>query len=214
MKHIFLVLAVLLLPVPGVHAALMTSAPAGTTYELTTISGNWANAPSVVAGGFSVDATPGNNVWYGDSFYNFASNGYWSSFAWVGGDCWYGDCTATIDLDGAYSSVGGFMNYSTSGVNPYENNPIITAIGADGATILESYDLSMAPIITPAGINDGAFRGISRDTADIWFFRISGSYLAMHDLTLASASVPEPATLSLAGMGFAALALLRRRISK
>lgn len=148
----------------------------------------------------------GENVWYGDADFGLSGNGSWNNFAWVGGYCWSGDCTATINLGGLYSSVGGFMNYLPGG------DPVIAAIASDGTTVLESYDLATAaPISTPGGLNDGAFRGISRATADIAYFRLSGSYLIEHDITLSSngSATPEPGTLGLmvsaamlAGVGF------------
>jgi hypothetical protein len=105
------------------------------------------------------------------------------------------------------------MNYSVSSGSPYgPGDPVIAAIAADGTTVLESYDLATAdPISTPSGLNAGAFVGISRPTADIAYFRISGSYLTEHDITLSSSSVPEPATMGIAGLALVSL-LLRRKV--
>ena len=218
-KTVFIFIVCAFLAPAIVQAALITSQPAGTTTVLTTVTGTWASAPSVSAGGFNVFAPSGSNVWYGDVSYGLNDNGSWSNFAWVGGNCYAGEaCTATIDLGRAYSTVGGFMNYAVSGGVPVYGSggdPLIEAIAADGTTVLESYDLfTAAPISTPGGSNDGAFRGIARGSADIAYLRISGSYLIEHDLTLAGAAVPVPATIYLLGTGIAGLAAVRRRLKK
>lgn len=217
-KFILLVALLLTIPTMG-HALLLTSSTGGTSTVLDTVTGTWTSSPSVVAGGFTVSAPVGSEVWYGDSSFNLLDNGNWQDFSWVGGYCYSGDCTATIDLGGLYSSVGGFMNYAMSNGSPEVgsegsgSNPTISAIAADGTTILEQYDLfTDAPILTLGGLNDGAFRGISRATADIAFFRLSGSYLIMHDITLEHSKVPESSALLLLGSGIIALSFMRRRL--
>ena len=138
MKKLVLALALFALLVPATtRASLITVAPVGTTTVLSTLTGTWASAPSVVAGGYTVFAPTGEDVWYGDSSYGLLDNGSWGDFAWVGGYCFCGACTATIDLGGLYSAVGGFMNYVPTG------SAFVRAIAADGITVLESYDLSV-----------------------------------------------------------------------
>jgi hypothetical protein len=208
MKQLVLAIAAIALLVPATtQAALITVAPAGTTTVLTTLTGTWSSAPSVTAGGYSVFAPAGNDVWYGDSAFGLSGNGSWGDFAWVGGLCWSGACTATIDLGGLYSAVGGFMNYATSYGGAY-----IRALATD-MTVLEAYDLyTSAPISTPGGFNDGAFRGISRGSADIRYFQIADSFLIMHDLTVSGAAVPDTgSSLLLLGLGLAGIRALRRR---
>jgi hypothetical protein len=143
-------------------------------------------------------------------------NGSWNNFAWVGGYCFSGGCTATIDLGGLYASVGGFMNYVASDGSPSgPGDPVITALAADGVTVIESYDLATsASISTPGGLNAGAFRGISSSSSDIAYLELSGSYLIMHDITLNNTlnSIPEPATFGLAGLVLAAIGLFRRKL--
>jgi hypothetical protein len=123
-----------------------------------------------------------------------------------------GGTTIRIDLGGLHSSVGGFMNYA-----PGHGVPVIAALAADGSTVLESYDLSSAaPISTPGGVDAGAFRGIVRGSADIRYFQFSGSYSAIHDITLdgVASSVPEPATIFLSTFALAGLAFVRRRAGR
>ena len=138
--------------------------------------------------------------------YGMGQNGEWHMEV-VGGNA--DQTLITIDLGGLYFAVGGFMNYAP-GVGP----PIITAIGADGTTVLESYDLSTeAPISTGFVENAGAFRGIGRSTADIRYFQISG-YIGMHDITLSSdAPAPEPGSIVLTALGGAFLLWALRRKS-
>jgi hypothetical protein len=190
--------------VASLSAALLTSAPGGGTTTTFAGGGDCFSGPSSgTVSGFAVSATS-------DSCYNYSSgwgfgpNGF-SSLSIIGDNS--ATTAITIDLGGLHSFVGGFLNYA-----PGYGTPVISALAADGTTVLESYDLAaLAPIVTPGGSDAGAYRGISRGSADIGFFRIQGSYVAMHDLNLGeTAAVPEPSTaLLFAG---SALALLARRL--
>ena len=196
----------------ALNATLLTSKPAGTaTTVLTTVSGTHAESASVVANGFTIT---GSQVWYGDSLFGLGGNGSWNSFAWVGGDCFTGSCEAVVNLGGLFSSVGGFMSYSTQigvGGPSGPGDPTITALAADGTTVLETDDLDSLAPIDDNGINHGEFRGISQTTNDIAFLKISGSYLVMHDLSLGTTTVPEPASFGVVFLALGILAGLRRR---
>jgi hypothetical protein len=87
---------------------------------------------------------------------------------------------------------------------------------------LETYDVTTcADIVTPNGVNAGAFRGIERTSADISYFAITGLAPALDDLTFRPRSAPnpnpdpepvlEPSTLLLLGAGLGGLVIWRRR---
>lgn len=186
------------------HAGLVTSASGGTTTAFPGGSGCYL-ASAAVVGGFSMSST---GDWCHDfsGGFSLGGNGTWTGFGLVSDN--RGSSLITIDLGALYSSAGGFVNYA-----PGLGTPFITALAADGTTVLETYDLSTAaPISTPGGVNAGAFRGIQRGSSDIRYLRFGGSFMAMHDITLDSASgVPEPSTFSMLGVTALAIGIARRR---
>ncbi len=210
-RNITLLLAILC-AVGSASAALVTtsagfSSPTTTTFSFPTATLH-VPGPFTVGGGITVSGSPSMSV--GGTSYSLGSNGSWtSSFFWAGTDS--NTSAMTFNLGGLFAQVGGFMNYSINS----DSGPtaILSALAADGVTVLESYDLRvLAPIIT-TGSNAGAFRGISRATADIGFFRLQGSFLIEHDITTGVAGLPEPTTLGSVGFALVALAAaLRRRI--
>ena len=145
-----------------------------------------------------------SSVVRGTRVFGLDGNGSWNLFAWIGGDCVTGSCYAIIKLGGLFSTVGGFMSYSSAlgnGAPDGPGDPTITALAADGTTVLESDDLATLGPINDNGINQGAFRGgISQGTNDIAYLKISGSYLIMHDLSLGTTTVPEPAGFGIVGL--------------
>lgn len=162
---------------------------------------------------------PSNVAGFSAEIYGLGENGNWrgQSFLFSNGD---GDggrlSTLRLTFDnGPVSFAGGFLNYVlTSDTNPYYDSSVfaIRALGADGAVLEEHVLEATAPIRTPVviendvvthGLNDGAFRGIGRASADIYAFEIRGGGV-LRDLQFSdavAAPVPEPAAPLLFAMG-------------
>ena len=194
-------------------ASLITTVPVGVTTTFPVGSGDGCVGESTaIVAGFSIH---GSGPWCHERsvFFNFDTNGNWTDFGLVAvNTSTAATSTVTINLGGLFGTVGGFMNYCPSADPDCQGVPLIEALALDGLTVLESYNLAVsAPISTPSGQNEGAFRGISRVSPDIAFFRISGNWIAMHDITLADSAVPEPATGLLAFTALTAIGLMRRR---
>ena len=157
-----------------------------------------------------------NDSLIGNGYYSLKEgingNGYWdvgrNGFTGLAIDG--GSMTFSFESDVNY--VGGFMNYYSS-----TNFDVkIEAIARD-ERVLESYIINdqvsdpLAFISTPGGINDGAFRGILRDTSDIAAFRVSNGYAVLDDLTFGTAAVPVPAAMWLFGSVLLGLVAVARR---
>ena len=183
------------------QAGLITTLPAGGTTTTFTVTGVNSITGTSIVNGFQITGQP--DFRDGDGSYGLSSNGSWGpGFSWAG--TFSAGTPFQIDLGGLYSSAGQFLNYAPGNTPP----PMIAAIAADGTTILESYNLSVSAPVSTSGANSGAFRGITRASSDIRFLRISGAFVVTHDITVAgaaTATVPEPSTLSLSGLALAAL---------
>lgn len=217
------------------HGALITQAPAG----LPLAQIDFADRPAAenTMGPVSFTASDGTRVQFSatNSFgaagfnaplYGLGDNGIWSnsatiwnstgmSFAWVNGGerGGIGSTMRFSFLSGPVSAVGGLLNYVLATNNPY-NDPALFAIKAldQNGAVLESFRLEeSAPIRTGGMANAGAFRGISRDAADIYAFEIQGAGVIGSLLFSSSpASVPEPGTPLLLMSGLLACFSLRR----
>ncbi len=146
----------------------------------------------------------------GNGDYELYENGDWNADrnGFTGLNIGTGSMTFSFLTDVNY--VGGFMNY----FSPPSTDIIISVFNRNEVE-LESYVLNtLAPIVSPGGINginEGAFRGISRDTFDIAAFRVSNGYVVLDDLTFGTAAVPVPAALWLFGSGLLGLVAVARR---
>jgi len=146
----------------------------------------------------------------------------------LGGDAVYAgldSLTGYMDFrltGGPVAQFGAWVNYMGGLQFDGEDGnvaPFIAALGASGE-VLESWDLSRrGSISTPDGFNQFAFRGISRDSADIYGLRLGNAFIvaagsADGGLPAAPvAPVPEPSTyaLMLAGLGVVAWQARRRK---
>ena len=206
----------------GAQAGLITSAPAGAT---TTVFAGGAGCGGSTDAGFAVS---GSACWNYSGYFGFGQNGAWnnppSGFGLIGGNTT--TSSFTINLGGLYSSVGGFINYdnpiaggsdsSSDSISSLSvDDPMITAIGADGHTVLGTYDISVLdPISTPSGVNAGAFVGIQDATNDIAYLELSNDYTAIHSITVGTtgtSETPEPSSFLLLGSGLVLACVLRTR---
>jgi hypothetical protein len=205
MKRLLLVALMTLGLAGGAQAALVTLDPGtGTT---TTFTGTpYLGAGPVVVNGISWTGSP--QVYSGFGPYGFSSNGSWN---WgMVAMATNSSSSITASLGAGYSFVGGFMNYAPgSGFDA-----TIQALAVDGLTVLETYNLTTQAPIVVNGTNAGAFRGIQRAQNDIYYFRLSGAYIAVHTLETAAPSavpIPTAAWLMVSGIGALGAAARRRK---
>ena len=146
----------------------------------------------------------------GSGGYGLSDNGNWglSDFRHTGTNS--ETLAITMMFSSPVAAVSAFFNYAPSSVDP-----LISALDIFGSSI-ESYNLaSSAPISTPGGENDGAYRGISRGSADIYGFRIAGSFIVADDISVtANGAVPEPATGLLSLLVVASGLAIRRSLCR
>jgi hypothetical protein len=181
-----------------------TSTPA--TFTPVQVGGSVGKDVELFGEGFG----PGSETRVGPINHSLAGNGSWNST--VDGDflsAYLPGSNSTsmrfVFNDGPVSGVGGLMNYAPG----FAGQATIQALDA-GGLVIESYNLTTtAPISTPGGVNQGAFRGILRPTADIYGFRVANSFATIDDL--AFVAVPEPTAASLAAIAAVVALIIRSR---
>lgn len=147
----------------------------------------------------------------GQGGYGLNANGsFGGSATYIGVDSATGFAQLMLN-GGPVSQLGFFFNYAPN----TGNAPTISALDSLGA-VFASYDLAtLAPISTPGGFNDFAFRGISSTSANIFGLRFGGSYILASGAANGQvvSGVPEPGTwtMMLAGFGAIGFALRRRK---
>jgi hypothetical protein len=201
------------------HAVLVTNA--ASLGSSTVIDFSQFGPFVFTAGPVQIGSVVGDNVTWestsnisviGNGGYNLGANGFWDSgrsgFTGTNSD------TAAMTyrfLDGPVAGVGGFVNYTVAPDGP--SDAIISVLDSND-TVLESYNISvLAPIVTPSAVNDGAFRGILRNSADIYALRLSDKFSVLDDLTY-TGQIPEPSSVFLTVIGLTGMLALRKRFRR
>lgn len=153
---------------------------------------NFTFGPEFLPGGITFTAAPGGGgnsgmgSVIGQGSYGLGANGSFGGDAvYIGVDSATG--FATLTFDSLVSSFGGYWNYAPG----TGDAPTIGAYDMSGV-LIDEFDLAaVAPISTPGGFNEFAFRGLVSDAADIKSVRFGGSYILLAGT--ADGRVPAPA---------------------
>ncbi len=143
--------------------------------------------------------------------------------AWRGQEGYVGlfpGSIATFMWGAAATGVGAFMNYVPLCGTADKRPPTISLLGASGA-VLETYNVdALGRIVTPNGLNEGAFRGALRSQADVFGVQFTGAFLVLDNLQIAGlptgvtpppvTTVPEPRSGVLIAAALGGIHLARR----
>lgn len=172
---------------------------------------NFTFGPEPIPGGITFTRDPstasnsGNGGVLGQGSYGLGANG---SF---GGDAVYAGLDGAegwirFSFDTAQTSFGVFANYAP-GVG---SDPMIRVLRAD-LSVIEEYNLATdAPISTPGGFNEFAFRGIT-SSESFMVFELANSYILATGTSDGIPPVPEPETYALMLLGLGAIGIAARR---
>lgn len=178
---------------------------------------NFTLGPVLIQAGVTFVADPlgggnsGDGSVIGQGGYGLGANGDWGgTLTYVGLDASSG--WMRILFSSPVGGIGGLLNYAPEEVNM----PFIRALASD-LSVLAEYNLAIdAPISTPGGFNEGAFRGILWGSNDIWGFELANSYIVGTDFRYGlyeATTIPEPSTVLLLASGMVGIGLVgwRRR---
>ncbi len=123
---------------------------------------------------------------FSSGLYGLVENGIWGQgFTYAFINFGSGSYVRFAFKDGPVSAVGGFVNYAVCGDDiGCGSGPFSIRTYDSQMNLLDQFTVSNdAPISTPGALNDGAFRGIVRNSADIAVFEIEGGAGVIDDLT-------------------------------
>lgn len=135
-------------------------------------------------------AEPNDQLFVSPSSWGLVDNGNWGTpMTFLAAEDTRPGAMIFAFNSGPVAEVGAFMNYCPNGSCGAAGDLVISALD-DSMAVLETYNVTdLADIVTPGGFNEGAFRGISRPTADIHYFRIDTVIPVVDDLTFSSPAV-------------------------
>jgi PEP-CTERM motif-containing protein len=219
-------LLVLLVSVPASAGPLLVSSDAafytGPFLDLSAFqngSYNFTFGPVALPNGITFTAAPGGGgnsgegSVIGQGSYGLGDNGSFGGNAtYIGVDSSTGFDTLTFASP--VSSFGGFFNYAPA----FGGDPATISAYNSSNVLLFSFNLEqLAPISTPGGFNQFAFRGIDAGAPVIKSFVFGGNYILLAGNPDGGVrppnptAVPEPATMTLLGTGLAGFIARQRR---
>ena len=182
--------------------------------------------PGMVFTRSNSETNTGQGAVLGQGQYLLSGNGAFGAGAVYAGLDGAGGYMQFMLTGDAVSEFGAYVTYSTEyadSTKSLDTNPFIAALDRDG-NVLESWDLAFyAPVDNPLGFNVFEFRGIARDSADIYGLRFGNAFLLAAGSADGSVptvrppvdppipAVPEPSTYALMLVGLAAVAAAARR---
>ena len=134
----------------------------------------------------TVTGSPGPDGIYTRGAWSFGSNGQWEPGNFIGMSSTPPESITVTFKDGPVAAAGVFTNYV-----PELGEFSTIAVLDENMQVMEEYNLEEVAPIRVSGIGKpGAFRGISRQSNDIYHFRITGEDPVLDDLTFFQFTTP------------------------